>query len=75
MRRLSESRDARPPATLAIGAVALGALAVGALALGFVAVNWLVVRRARFGRLEISDLRVGRLYMRKPEDIEPDWGF
>jgi len=48
---------------------------VGALALGFVAVNWLFVRRARFDRLDIGELRIGRLRLRKPEDVEPDWGF
>ena len=35
--------------------------------------NWLFVRRARFERLEIGDLRIGRLRLRKPEDVEPDW--
>lgn len=65
-----------PAATDALGALALGALALGALALGFLAVNWLYVRRARFDRLEIADLRVGRLLLRKPiEEVEPDWGF
>jgi hypothetical protein len=33
------------------------------------------VRRAWFEKLEIGDLRIGRLSIRKPQDQEPDWGF
>jgi hypothetical protein len=41
-------------------ALALGALAIGALAIGRLAVGRLVIKEARFGALEVDELRVRR---------------
>jgi len=44
--------------------------------LGALAINILFVRKAKVGRLDIGDLRVGRLLVRRTvSDVEPDWGF
>lgn len=45
----------------ALGALALGALATGAFAVGVLAVGRLFVKRAKFGRVEIDELVVGRI--------------
>ena len=46
---------------LALGAAALGAVAIGAVAIGRLAVGRLVIRKARFGTLEVDELTVRRL--------------
>ena len=48
---------------LALGAAAVGAIAVGALAIGRMAVGGLVIRKARFGALEVDELTVRKLYV------------
>ena len=45
-------------------AVVVGAVAVGALAIGAVAIGRLAVGQARFRRLEIDELVVGRLILK-----------
>jgi hypothetical protein len=46
---------------LALGAAALGAVAIGALAIGRLAVGRMVIKKARFGALEVDELTVHRL--------------
>jgi hypothetical protein len=43
---------------LALGAAAFGAVAIGALAIGRIAVGRLVIKKARFGALEVDELTV-----------------
>ena len=66
MRRVPVKRGS-PYATrllaLALGTAAVGALAIGALAIGRLAIGGLVVRKARFGSVDIDDLTVGRLHV------------
>ena len=52
---------------LAVGAAALGAVAFGAMAIGRLAVGRLVIRKARFGTLEVDELRVHRLSLAEPD--------
>jgi len=47
-------------------ALATGALAIGALAIGALAVGRLTVGHARFRTLEIDELVVGRIRMKRP---------
>lgn len=46
---------------MAVGAFMVGALAVGALAVGTLAIGNLVVGRARFRRVDVDELVVGRI--------------
>jgi len=46
---------------LALGAAAFGAVAVGALAIGRLAVGRMVIKKARFGTLEVDELTVRKL--------------
>ena len=46
---------------LALGAAAFGAVAIGALAIGRLAVGRLVIKKARFGVLEVDELTVRKL--------------
>jgi|HubBroStandDraft_6_1064221.scaffolds.fasta_scaffold390671_2 hypothetical protein len=46
---------------LALGAAAFGAVAIGALAIGRLAVGRLVIKKARFGALEVDQLTVRKL--------------
>jgi hypothetical protein len=46
---------------LALGAAAFGAVAIGALAIGRLLVGRLVIKKARFGALEVDELTVRRL--------------
>ncbi len=55
--------------TLSIAALAFGALALGAFAVGYLAIGRLNVRQARFGRLEVDELVVGRV--RRPARRPP----
>jgi hypothetical protein len=41
----------------------LGAFAIGAVAIGSLAIGGLVVRRAKFGSVEVDDLTVRRLHL------------
>jgi hypothetical protein len=49
----------------ALGGIMVGALAVGAVAIGAVAIGRLSVGKARFRRLEIDELVVGRVFERR----------
>jgi hypothetical protein len=49
---------------IALGSTVVGAVAVGALAIGALAIGRLAVGHARFRRLEIDELVVGRLYLK-----------
>lgn len=46
---------------LALGAAAFGAVAIGALAIGRLAVGRMVIKKARFGVLEVDELTVRKL--------------
>lgn len=46
---------------LALGAAAFGAVAIGAVAIGRLAISGLVVKKARFGSLEVDELTVRTL--------------
>jgi hypothetical protein len=46
---------------LALGAAAFGAVAIGALAIGRLAVGRMVIKKARFGTLEVDELTVRKL--------------
>ena len=46
---------------LALGAAAFGAVAIGALAIGRLAVGRMVIKKARFGALEVDELTVRKL--------------
>ena len=70
-RELTSQPKATPGASLlalALGAAALGAVALGALAIGRVVVNGLVIKRARFGAIEVDDLTVRRLRVVEHEE-------
>jgi hypothetical protein len=59
--RQSKTVPATSLLALALGAAAFGAVAVGALAIGRVAVGRLVIKKARFGALEVDQLTVRKL--------------
>ena len=48
---------------IALGAAALGAVAIGALAIGRLAVGRVVIKKARFGALEVDELTVRSLHV------------
>jgi hypothetical protein len=54
---------------LALGAAAVGAVAIGAVAIGRLAVGGLVIKKARFGALEVDELTVRKLRV-----VEQDGG-
>jgi hypothetical protein len=56
-----EQREAELRIAVGFAIAALGALAIGALAIGALAVGRMSVGDARFRRLEIGDLGVGRI--------------
>jgi hypothetical protein len=63
-RDVTEQSKAVPAASLlalALGAAAFGAVAIGALAIGRLAVGRLVIKKARFGVLEVDELTVRKL--------------
>jgi hypothetical protein len=63
-REVIRQADAVPATSLlalALGAAAFGAVAVGALAIGRVAIGRLVIKKARFGALEVDELTVRKL--------------
>jgi hypothetical protein len=65
-REVSSQSKALPAASLlalALGAAAFGAVAIGALAVGRLAVGRLVIKKARFGVLEVDELTVRRLHV------------
>jgi hypothetical protein len=66
----SRSSPAASLLAFALGAAAIGAVAIGALAIGRLAVGRLVIRKARFGTLEVDELTVRRL--RVVEHAGPD---
>ncbi len=47
----------------ALGAAAVGAIAIGALAIGRLAIDRVVIKKARFGKPEVDELTVRRLYV------------
>jgi len=55
---------------LAIGAAAFGAIAVGALAIGRIAIGRMIIKKARFGALEVDDLTVRKLRVIEHEEPE-----
>ncbi len=59
--RRSKSISAASPLALVLGAAAFGAIAIGAPAIGRLAVGRLVIKKARFGALEVDELTVRRL--------------
>jgi hypothetical protein len=65
-RRLPQRSSAAALGVLAVGALALGAAAYGAVAIGRLAIGRVAVRHARFGVLEVEELRVGRLRPMSP---------
>jgi hypothetical protein len=56
--RQSKTVSATSLLALALGAAAFGAVAIGALAIGRLAVGRLVIKKARFGALEVDELTV-----------------
>ena len=65
-REVSGRPKAVPTASLlalALGAAAFGAVAIGALAIGRLAVGRLVIKKARFGALEVDELTVRKLHV------------
>ncbi len=66
-----ESSYATRLLALALGTAAIGALAIGAVAIGRLAIGGVVVRKARFGSVEIDDLTVRRLHVTEPRPDPP----
>jgi hypothetical protein len=66
--RQSRAAPASSLLALALGAAALGAIAIGAVAIGRLAVGRLVIKKARFGALEVDELTVRRLRVVEHED-------
>ena len=63
-RDITRQSKAVPTASLlalALGAAAFGAVAIGALAIGRLAVGRMVIKKARFGALEVDELTVRKL--------------
>jgi hypothetical protein len=56
---------------LALGAAAVGAVAIGAVAIGRLAVGGLVIKRARFGALEVDELTVRKLRVVEQDGRQP----
>ena len=56
---------------LALGAAAFGAVAIGALAIGRLAVGRMVIKKARFGALEVDELMVRKLRVFEHEASSP----
>ena len=54
-------RPAAAIGALAFGVLALGAAAYGAIAIGRAAIGHIAIRHARFGVLEVDELRVRRV--------------
>ncbi len=50
---------------IALGSAAAGALAVGALAIGALAIGRLMVGNARFRRLEVDELVIGKVRFKR----------
>jgi hypothetical protein len=61
---MADRRHASALPAAAVAALALGAVAIGFYAIGRLAIGQLVIGRARFRRVEIDDLTVGRLHIR-----------
>jgi len=62
--KLTDQSKTVPAASLlalALGAAAFGAVAIGVVAIGRLAVGRLVIKKARFGALEVDELTVRRL--------------
>jgi hypothetical protein len=56
---------------LALGAAAVGAVAIGAVAIGRLAVGGLVIKKARFGALEVDELTVRKLRVVEQDGRQP----
>ncbi len=50
---------------IALGSALVGAVAVGAVAIGALAIGQLAVSRARFRRLEVDELVIGKVRFRR----------
>ena len=59
--RRSNAVPAASLLALALGVAAFGAVAIGALAIGRLAVGRMVIKKARFGALEVDELTVRKL--------------
>jgi hypothetical protein len=59
---------------LALGAAAVGAVAIGAVAIGRLAVGGLVIKKARFGALEVDELTVRKLRVVEQNGRQPQSG-
>ncbi len=70
--RQSRAAPASSLLALALGAAALGAVAIGAVAIGRLAVGRLVIKKARFGALEVDELTVRRLRVIERENQKGD---
>jgi hypothetical protein len=70
-RELTSQSKAIPAAAnllaLALGAAAFGAVAIGALAIGRLAIGRLVIKKARFGAIEVDELTVRKLHIAQHE--------
>jgi len=53
---------------MALGAFAVGATAIAVVAIGRLAIGHLIIRKARFGALEVDQLTVRRLRVIEQED-------
>ena len=69
--RPSKAVPAASLLALALGAAAFGAVAIGALAIGRHAVGRLVIKKARFGALEVDELTVRKLRVLEHEPSGP----
>jgi hypothetical protein len=59
---------------LALGAAAVGAVAIGAVAIGRLAIGGLVIKKARFGALEVDELTVRKLRVVEQDGRQPQSG-
>ena len=69
--RRSKAVPATSLLALALGAAAFGAVAIGALAIGRLAVGRMVIKKARFGTLEVDELTVRRLRVLEHDASSP----
>jgi hypothetical protein len=69
--RQSKAVPAASLLALALGAAAFGALAIGALAIGRLAVGRMVIKKARFGAIEVDELTVRKLRVLEHEAGRP----
>src|SRR5580700_7146018 len=66
-----QSRSRGQPVGAGAGTAAFGAVAIGALAIGRLAVGRMVIKKARFGALEVDELTVRKLRVLEHEPGSP----